>query len=77
MASWYMRLIPDFAIITQPLNVPLRKKAKLEWTDGHQQVFEAVKAKLATVPILPVPLSLIPKKTVRRWIHFHIDSSAC
>ncbi|XP_044315167.1 uncharacterized protein LOC123037605 [Drosophila rhopaloa] len=55
VASWYRRFVPDFATLVHPLNSLLRKSTKWEWTEDHQQAFEAVKARLTADPILACP----------------------
>ncbi|XP_041565903.1 LOW QUALITY PROTEIN: uncharacterized protein LOC121467710, partial [Drosophila elegans] len=55
VASWYRRFVPDFATLVHPLNALLRKGVKWEWTDDHQQAFEAVKARLVADPTLACP----------------------
>jgi len=55
VASWYLRLVPDFAKIVRPLNDVLRRGNKWVWTQEHQTAFEEVKARLVADPVLACP----------------------
>ena len=43
-ASWYCKLISDFATIAEPLTALMRKNAKYEWTVSQQKAFDQLKA---------------------------------
>ncbi|XP_043062843.1 uncharacterized protein LOC122319525 [Drosophila yakuba] len=57
VASWYRRFVPDFATLVQPLNALLKKQARWEWTDAHQEAFEAVKTREDTEKVPDMELS--------------------
>ncbi|XP_070855071.1 uncharacterized protein [Drosophila suzukii] len=55
IASWYRRLVQDFASIVQPMSRLLRKGAKWSWEEPQQQAFETLKARLTAAPVLACP----------------------
>ena len=65
----YWELIPDYATITLPISRLQQKAVKFEWTSECQQVFDTLKAKLSTFPILRPPDWELP-------FHIYCDASA-
>jgi hypothetical protein len=55
LANYYRRFIPDFAHIVRPLYDLIPKNQKFKWDDVHNNVFENIKEKLTTAPILAFP----------------------
>ena len=55
MASYYRRFIPSFAKIAHPLHALTRKDIQFEWTQECQEVFETLKKKLTSAPVLGYP----------------------
>jgi Reverse transcriptase (RNA-dependent DNA polymerase)/RNase H-like domain found in reverse transcriptase/Spumavirus aspartic protease (A9) len=55
LASYYRRFIKDFSKISTPLYELLKKNIPYDWTDERQQVFQFLKNKLITAPILAYP----------------------
>lgn len=55
VVSWYRRFIADFASVAHPLTSLLKKGKHWKWTENQQTVFELLKAKLTTAPILACP----------------------
>ena len=53
--GWYRELIPDFAKIVVPITQLLKKDCKFVWTEACQRVFEELRAKLSTYPVLRPP----------------------
>lgn len=51
-ATYYLRFVPQFADISEPLRQLLKKDAVLCWTSEHQQRFDLLKRKVAEPPIL-------------------------
>jgi hypothetical protein len=49
--NFYQRFISDFNRVAKPLH-RLTASFKWEWTQEHQQVFEALKAALTSAPVL-------------------------
>eukprot|EP00253_Pinus_taeda_P025549 PITA_25549 len=54
-ASYYRRFIEHFSRIALPLFKLLAKYAPFNWNDNCQQVFETLKAKISTTPVLKGP----------------------
>lgn len=55
VVSWYRRFISDFASLAHPLTYLLKKGKHWRWTEEQQTVFELLKAKLTTAPVLACP----------------------
>ena len=55
MASYYRRFIADFASISAPLTSMLSTKTKFSWSQDCQESFDALKARLASTPVLCAP----------------------
>ena len=55
LASYYRRFIKDFSKILTSLYELLKKNIPYDWTDERQQVFQFLKNKLITAPILAYP----------------------
>lgn len=53
--NYYRRFIPNFAHITNPLNVLLRKDVPFQWSDACQQAFDSLKRSLLSPNILKFP----------------------
>lgn len=53
--SWCRRFIPDCSTLTQPLTRLLQKKNQWEWGPEQNEVFETLKKKLSSAPILAPP----------------------
>jgi len=48
LASFYRRLVPNFAQIAKPLTTLTRKDQKFEWGPSQKEAFEGLKDKLCT-----------------------------
>lgn len=46
LASFYQRLVPQFAEIARPLNVLERKDQEFTWSPSQQEAFDSMKDKL-------------------------------
>ena len=55
LASFYRRLVPNFAQIAKPLTTLTRKDQKFEWGPSQKEAFEGLKNKLCTTPVLAYP----------------------
>ncbi|KAL7725738.1 hypothetical protein ACLKA6_000629 [Drosophila palustris] len=53
--SWYLRFVPNFADIVQPMSLLLKKGQKWEWKPEQQAAFEELKARLTEAPVLACP----------------------
>ena len=53
-ANFYQQFIKNFSYIVRPLN-ELKEKKKWNWTEEHQRVFEELKNKIMSQPILFFP----------------------
>ena len=55
LAGYYRRFIQGFSAIAQPLNQLLHIDTKYEWNNQRQEVFNELKQRLVTAPILIYP----------------------
>ncbi|GJV63725.1 putative reverse transcriptase domain-containing protein [Tanacetum coccineum] len=55
LAGYYRRFIEGFLKIAKPMTKLTQKKVKFEWSDKHEIVFQLIKQKLCSVPILALP----------------------
>ena len=60
LASFYRRLVPNFAQIEKPLTTLTRKNQKFEWGPSQREAFEGLKDKLCTTPVLAYPNFELP-----------------
>ena len=60
LESFYRKLVPNFAQITKPLTTLTRKDQKFEWGPSQKEVFEGLKNKLYTTPVLAYPNFELP-----------------
>ena len=52
LASFYRRLIQDFAAVAKPLTELAKKDRQFIWGQSQQTAFEGIKDKLCTAPVL-------------------------
>ena len=52
MVSYYRRLVPRFAELSEPLVAMTRKHARLKWSPECQRAFDLIKQQLTVVPLL-------------------------
>jgi len=55
LASFYRRLVPQFAHIAKPMSELLRKDTPFVWTERQQSAFEALKSALCSEQVLAYP----------------------
>nr|GFB53600.1 retrotransposable element Tf2 [Tanacetum cinerariifolium] len=55
LAGYYRRFIEGFSKIAKPMNKLTQKKIKFEWGDKQEVVFQLLKQKLCSAPILALP----------------------
>ena len=55
LVQFYRRFIKNFAFITSPLNMLLRKARKWKWDKAQQKSFEMLKERMTQAPILVRP----------------------
>jgi hypothetical protein len=55
MASYYQRFVEGFSKIVGPMTKLLRKNTPFEWTEKCEEIFQELKKRLTTAPILAVP----------------------
>jgi hypothetical protein len=55
LASFFRRFMCGFAKIVRPLQRLLQKGAKFEWTPDDQRIFEDIREKLTSAPVLTHP----------------------
>jgi len=55
LANYYRRFVKDFATIAKPLHETTRKEKKRDWGEKQQKVFEELKRRFTTEPILVTP----------------------
>jgi hypothetical protein len=55
LASFYRRLVPNFAQLAKPLSELLRKDAPFDWSERQQATFEALKTAHCSEQVLAYP----------------------
>ena len=60
LASFYRRLLPNFAEIAKPLTALTRKDRQFTWGPQQQQAFQSMKDRLCTTPGLAYPNFELP-----------------
>jgi hypothetical protein len=60
LASFYRRLVPNFAEIAKPLTALTRKGRQFTWGPQQQQAFQSMKDSLCTTPVLAYPNFELP-----------------
>jgi hypothetical protein len=60
LASFYRRLVPNFAQLAKPLTQLTKKDEKFEWKPQCQNAFDELKIKLSTTPVLAYPDFRLP-----------------
>ena len=55
LTNYYRRFIKDFAQVTRPMNVLMRKDMKWQWEQKQQKVFDKLKRVFTTRIVLAVP----------------------
>jgi hypothetical protein len=55
MINFWQKFIKDLSMITCPLHELKKKDTPFEWTEAHQDAFDALKWALITAPILKIP----------------------
>jgi hypothetical protein len=60
LASFYRRLVPDFAQIAKSLTLLTRKNQEFTWGPKQQEAFETLKDRLCTTPVLAYPNFSLP-----------------
>nr|GEY81906.1 hypothetical protein [Tanacetum cinerariifolium] len=55
LAGYYRRLFEGFSKISKPMTKLTQKKVKFEWGDKQEAVFQLLKQKLCSAPILALP----------------------
>ena len=60
LASFYRRIVPNFAEVAKPLTVLTRKNQEFIWGPSQQEAFEKMKDKLCSTPVLAYPNFELP-----------------
>ena len=55
MASWYLKFLPEFATIADPLTRLMKKNFRYVWEEEQQQAFDHIKALISTAAALHRP----------------------
>ena len=55
LTRYYKRFIEDFSQLATPMTRLTRKEVKFEWNDSYEKVFQELKRRLTSTPILLVP----------------------
>nr|GFB28398.1 reverse transcriptase domain-containing protein [Tanacetum cinerariifolium] len=55
LAGYYRRLIEGFSKLAKPMTKLTQKKAKFEWGNKQEAVFQLLKQKLCSAPIMALP----------------------
>ncbi|XP_057757656.1 uncharacterized mitochondrial protein AtMg00860-like [Arachis stenosperma] len=67
LANYYKRFIERFSQIALPLTKLTRKEVLFVWTKECEEIFETLKERLMTTPVLVLPTPLGPySKSVRQ-----------
>ena len=60
LASFYRRLVPDFAELAKPLTTLTRKDQQFTWGPTQKEAFESLKERLCSAPVLAFPDFKLP-----------------
>jgi hypothetical protein len=60
LASFYRRLVSDFAELAKPLTTLMRKDQQFTWGPTQQEAFESLKERLCSAPVLAFPDFKLP-----------------
>jgi len=60
LASFFRRLVPNFAETAKPLTALTRKNQEFAWGPSQQEAFDSLKRKLSTTPVLAFPNFSLP-----------------
>jgi hypothetical protein len=55
LAGYYRRFIENFSKIAKPMTNLLKKTNEFEWTPECEHIFQTLKQKLTTTPVLALP----------------------
>jgi len=55
LANYYRQFVKDFTKIAKPLHEMMRKETKWNWGERQQKVFEELKERFITEPVLVTP----------------------
>lgn len=55
MAGYYRKFVRNFGLISKTLTCLLKKGEVFQWTQLHEEVFQALKLALTTAPVLALP----------------------
>jgi hypothetical protein len=55
LASFYRRLVPEFAKLSKHLTILIKKDHEFTWSPSQQEAFEKLKVTLCTTPVLAYP----------------------
>ena len=64
LVGYYRRFIEDFSRLAAPMTRLTQKEVKFEWDDLCEKVFQELKRRLTTAPIL-----IVPKKGQRYTVY--------
>ena len=67
--GYYRKFIHGYAAITAPMEKLLKKDATFIWSQECQSIFNTMKAKMASAPILVFP-------DWNKEFHVHVDASS-
>ena len=60
LASFYRRLVPNFAAIAKSLTTLTRKDQEFIWGPSQQEAFESLKSRFCSTPVLAYPNCKLP-----------------
>lgn len=56
LADYYKRFVKGFSSIVGPLTKLTQKNVKFEWNEAYKKIFQELKDRLMSTPILTLPL---------------------
>ncbi|KAL5578635.1 hypothetical protein UlMin_011077 [Ulmus minor] len=75
LAGYYRRFVENFSRIATPLTRLNKKEVKYTWDDQYEEVFQELKKRLISVPILTIPNSKEPYTDYDFTLQYHPDKA--
>jgi hypothetical protein len=59
LAGYYRGFIEGFSALSEPVTALTRKKVQYEWSEECKAIFQELKRRLVTVPVLTLPMESV------------------